>query len=537
MSFSRIAGLTVFVASLFLLWDAAVEGQKVPREKCMINAIDKCNRFPQYSGLHDDSDIAYNTLGVGQNEANCLARAKQYFEWCENKVHQQVIAVFVPSGAETAYPTDEDVEKALSGEITWPPGSHKESQPNAQSETRQATQAHAETPLAKQAQPTTSDDKEKGGSAVQASMEALLAVSQTVWEKMKEAQQYVAERVAPVLWAQTLALFAFTKRHTHALVLLIDERVSAYMQPDAATPTQKAGAAGWPPIASVLVGVLVVVITSLGPRLLRAVFSMLQLIGLLGRGGKKIDWVSLERERVLRDPQDFRKVERIAIGFWHVIATRPMGEGEKKGEKKKKGWLQACFGRKHTPTERETEEEERYAVPVARSAEAVRAVVKRFGPLNVFVVTAGQGGDGGAEEARVVRWLKESGYAEKAGLVLNRGHVIVVDRRSKAIEQQQMQEVVKKVGVTTMVHSDRGVAETVARAGDCGVYLMGEEEESGKVRNGQPGKKAEEKGKKGKDGKEADDNGHRAGGDGDGEKIVRVKTWEEIVTADRKSVV
>lgn len=58
MSFSRIAGLTVFVASLFLLWDAAVEGQKVPREKCMINAIDKCNRFPQYSGLHDDSDIA-----------------------------------------------------------------------------------------------------------------------------------------------------------------------------------------------------------------------------------------------------------------------------------------------------------------------------------------------------------------------------------------------------------------------------------------------------------------------------------------------
>lgn len=66
--------------------------------------------------------------------------------------------------------------------------------------------------------------------------------------------------------AQTLALFAFTKRHTHALVLLIDERVSAYMQPDAATPTQKAGAAGWPPIASVLVGVLVVVITSLGPR-------------------------------------------------------------------------------------------------------------------------------------------------------------------------------------------------------------------------------------------------------------------------------
>lgn len=110
-------------------------------------------------------------------------------------------------GAETAYPTDEDVEKALSGEITWPPGSHKESQPNAQSETRQATQAHAETPLAKQAQPTTSDDKEKGGSAVQASMEALLAVSQTVWEKMKEAQQYVAERVAPVLWAQVSSLY------------------------------------------------------------------------------------------------------------------------------------------------------------------------------------------------------------------------------------------------------------------------------------------------------------------------------------------
>ena len=51
-------------------------------------------------------------MGVGVSEERCLARAREYSEWCGNKMYQQIIATFTPTGATRAYPPDDVVEAA-----------------------------------------------------------------------------------------------------------------------------------------------------------------------------------------------------------------------------------------------------------------------------------------------------------------------------------------------------------------------------------------------------------------------------------------
>jgi hypothetical protein len=47
---------------------------------------------------------------VGSVEAACLARARDYHEWCENTRQQSVTATFIPTGVSTAFPPgDADV--------------------------------------------------------------------------------------------------------------------------------------------------------------------------------------------------------------------------------------------------------------------------------------------------------------------------------------------------------------------------------------------------------------------------------------------
>ena len=60
------------------------------REKCLITFLDGCRLHRAYEGVADDSATAYDHMGVGESEERCLARAKEYFEWCANGFHQQV---------------------------------------------------------------------------------------------------------------------------------------------------------------------------------------------------------------------------------------------------------------------------------------------------------------------------------------------------------------------------------------------------------------------------------------------------------------
>eukprot|EP00960_Hanusia_phi_P052120 761254-Hanusia_phi.AAC.7 len=52
-------------------------------------------------------------MQVGEVESKCLARSKDYFEWCGNSPTQQIIATFIPTGNQQIFPPDELVEQAI----------------------------------------------------------------------------------------------------------------------------------------------------------------------------------------------------------------------------------------------------------------------------------------------------------------------------------------------------------------------------------------------------------------------------------------
>lgn len=48
-----------------------------------------------------------STKQVGTIEAACLARARDYYEWCENTRQQRITATFVPTGAAATFPPND----------------------------------------------------------------------------------------------------------------------------------------------------------------------------------------------------------------------------------------------------------------------------------------------------------------------------------------------------------------------------------------------------------------------------------------------
>jgi len=80
--------LRLAVLAVLAHYCASMQGA---RERCMINFLDGCKAHKTYMGIADDSAAAYDYMGVGQSEERCLARAKEYFEWCSNELHQQVV--------------------------------------------------------------------------------------------------------------------------------------------------------------------------------------------------------------------------------------------------------------------------------------------------------------------------------------------------------------------------------------------------------------------------------------------------------------
>jgi hypothetical protein len=138
---------------------------------------------------------------------------------------------------------------------------------------------------------------------------------------------------------------------------------------------------------------------------------------------RRIDWDNPERARVMKDPRDFRRQERLAIALDGTMATRA-----------KDGTLSLA----------------------PKCAEAVRALVTKFGRLNVFVVASVQSTRAGED---TLKWLRTSPLLSQSGLLFDPGHIFLLDA---AGGHAQVLEVVEKVGISVFAGADEAVAEALA---------------------------------------------------------------------------
>jgi hypothetical protein len=74
------------------------------RGQCAIDG--KCFKYKELGGLRDDSDIAYRKFKVGINASACLARARQWHQFCGNPETSPVTATWVPTSESHTFPRD-----------------------------------------------------------------------------------------------------------------------------------------------------------------------------------------------------------------------------------------------------------------------------------------------------------------------------------------------------------------------------------------------------------------------------------------------
>ena len=86
MSVSAVAWLRAVLVAVLV-----ARGSMQTRRKCIINFVGGCRLHPELRALHDDNAAAYTDFGVGASAERCLARSKEYFEWCGNNDHTQQI--------------------------------------------------------------------------------------------------------------------------------------------------------------------------------------------------------------------------------------------------------------------------------------------------------------------------------------------------------------------------------------------------------------------------------------------------------------
>ena len=79
-------------------WAAAQDTRQI-----CFKFMGSCPAFPEWGGTVDDSDYAYEHMGVAQMD-RCILRAKEYHEWCKCSPNDRVIIVHMPSGEWAAYP-------------------------------------------------------------------------------------------------------------------------------------------------------------------------------------------------------------------------------------------------------------------------------------------------------------------------------------------------------------------------------------------------------------------------------------------------
>jgi hypothetical protein len=154
-------------------------------------------------------------------------------------------------------------------------------------------------------------------------------------------------------------------------------------------------------IALGVVVALVVLLTSPSSRLLAAplLAAIGALRGLLRRRRRirPIDWALPERRAALRDPADFRRLDRAAVALHGVVAA-PAAPGAPLGAP--------------------------WATAVRHGAEGVRALVRKLGPGNVFLLGEAAAP---ADEAAALAWLAAVGFYERTGLPPGPGHTLFLD--------------------------------------------------------------------------------------------------------------
>ena len=85
--------------------DRGIVGKK--RNVCVFDG--ECSQHlrlqvPRVLVRHDDSDLAYRHWGVGESEAACLSRARQWHVFCGNAESSPMTATFVPSSRRSTFP-------------------------------------------------------------------------------------------------------------------------------------------------------------------------------------------------------------------------------------------------------------------------------------------------------------------------------------------------------------------------------------------------------------------------------------------------
>jgi len=91
LALAATGGLTVRHA-------AAVDGRQI-----CFKFAGPCPAFPEWSGSVDDSDYAYDNMGVEKME-RCLLRAAEFHEWCQCSANDRVIIVHMPTGTWATHP-------------------------------------------------------------------------------------------------------------------------------------------------------------------------------------------------------------------------------------------------------------------------------------------------------------------------------------------------------------------------------------------------------------------------------------------------
>ena len=168
-------------------------------------------------------------------------------------------------------------------------------------------------------------------------------------------------------------------------------------------PDSQGGRSTWAVALGALIA-LVVLLTSPTSRLLAALLTdaMGALRGILTwrRRIRPVDWTLPERRKVLRNPADFRRLDRAAVALFGVVAA-PAGPA---------GTVPAPG----VP----------WATAVRHGVEGVRALVRKLGPGNVFLL--GEAASP-ADEALALAWLAAAGFYERTGLPPGPGHTLFLD--------------------------------------------------------------------------------------------------------------
>ena len=382
----------------------------------MINFLDGCRLHPSYAGLADDSAAAYNHMGVGASEGRCLARSKEYFEWCGNELHQQIMATYIPTG-EVKLPACRMPCVADVMRLKWLPRALSQGSVFPSDDVvEQAIErlSAAAPPAAPPPAPAPAPERQtppsntcEGGTCPA--------------DKMEGTRDWLTK--AMLLATQICDVATLAGSHI-------------------------ASANGR---ASVLVGIAAALAVYVGTQAMRLVLRvrdwMRDFIFV-----RTVDWKSPQRQGLLKDPTGWRK-DRVGIDILGVVAVLD------------EEWAAAV--------KRRDPKVDRHANPfkhiAPKASQGLRALVKKYQQTNVFLIAEASSA---RQERAVLEFLEETRVLTGPGILANHSHVFVLDSRHLL---KQAREVAKEVGITDVLTSRPEVAEALSPVCSGSIFLFADE--------------------------------------------------------------